>query len=216
MTFFVRLIKRDKYYLLLAVQLLFLLIMPFIEINTTAAGIFNVFGLSLIMLAGLNLVEKKQVIMVGRVITILFILLVIFVHFKEYPQLYFFTFILFFGLFLVVDAKIILMLLMGKTIKPSLIAGSVAGYLMIGISLAFFIMAFSGIAGEVLSDPIAELGFHGLIYYAFVTMTTIGYGEITPVHPVIQTTSIIAGVLSQFYMAVVVAVIVGKLMNKKA
>ena len=209
-------LRKDKYYVLLAVQLLFLLVMPFLAINSMAANLFNVAGLSAIMLAGLNLVEHHRVVVFGRIITGIFISLVFFVQFKEFPLLYFFTFVLFFILFVVVDVHIIKSLISATNIKPSLIAGSIAGYIMIGISLAFFIISFSGLTGEVLSSSISELGFHGLIYYAFVTMTTIGYGEITPVHPFIQTTSILTGVFSQFYMAVVVAVIVGKLMNKKA
>ncbi len=209
-------IRKDKYYVLLAVQLLFLFILPFIPVSTTAAAIFNVVGLSAIMLAGLNLFEQKKVVMLGRILTAAFIALVVFVQFKEFPLLYFFTFILFFALFVLINARIILMLIHAKEIKPSLIVGSVAGYLMIGISLAFFIITFSGLVGEVLSSNIEDLGLHGLIYYSFTTMTTIGYGEITPTHPVLQTISVMSGVLSQFYMAVVVAVIVGKLMNKRA
>ena len=110
-------IKRDKYYVLLAIQVLFLFIMPFIPASTPAAAIFNVVGLSAIMIAGLNLIQHKKVETIGRIVTMLFIALVIFVQFKEFPVLYFFTFVLFFALFVLVDARIILMLINAKEIK---------------------------------------------------------------------------------------------------
>jgi len=45
-------------------------------------------------------------------------------------------------------------------------------------------------------------------------MTTIGYGDIAPLNPFVRMVAVMAGVLSQFYMAVVVAVIVGRLMSQ--
>lgn len=211
----VSLLRREKYYLLLFVQVLFLMIMPFLTQGEKITAFFNVSGLTIIMMAGINIIDSRMLKITGRVVTALFLLLTIFVQFGEFPILYFITFILFFILFAIVDIRIIQMLLYAKKIKISLIVGSVAGYLMIGISLAFFILSFGALAGEVLSVPLDDLGFHGVVYFSFVTMTTIGYGEITPIHPFIQTTSYMAGILSQFYMAVIVAVIVGKLMNKK-
>jgi voltage-gated potassium channel len=213
---FISLLRREKYYVLLLAQVLFLMIMPFLEQNQKSTAIFNVAGLTIIMLAGINIIDSRILKITGRVITSLFLLLTIFVQFGEFPLVYFITFILFFILFVLVDIRIIQMLLYAREIKFSLIVGSIAGYLMIGISLAFFIVAFGALAGDVLSVAKDDLGFHDVIYFSFVTMTTIGYGEITPIHPFIQTTSYMAGILSQFYMAVIVAVIVGKLMNKKA
>jgi voltage-gated potassium channel len=212
---FISLLRREKYYLLLFAQVLYLMIMPLLEQNLKSTGIFNVVGMTVIMLAGINIIDNRKLEVTGKVVTALFLLLTLFVQFGEFPILYFITFILFFIVFVLVDIRIIQMLLYAREIKFSLIAGSIAGYLMIGISLAFFIISFSALAGDVLSKPMDELGFHGIVYFAFVTMTTIGYGEITPVHPFIQTTAFMSGVLSQFYMAVVVAVIVGKLMNRK-
>ncbi|MBM4153061.1 MAG: two pore domain potassium channel family protein, partial [Kiritimatiellaceae bacterium] len=51
-------------------------------------------------------------------------------------------------------------------------------------------------------------------YFSLVTMTTIGYGDIAPLNPFVRMVAVMAGVLSQFYMAVVVAVIVGRLMSQ--
>jgi voltage-gated potassium channel len=48
-----------------------------------------------------------------------------------------------------------------------------------------------------------------LVYYSFVTMTTVGYGDITPVSPPARTLSWLEAMMGQFYIAVLVAFLVG-------
>jgi hypothetical protein len=48
-----------------------------------------------------------------------------------------------------------------------------------------------------------------LVYYSFVTMTTVGYGDITPVSPPARTLSWLEAMMGQFYIAVLVAALVG-------
>jgi hypothetical protein len=42
-------------------------------------------------------------------------------------------------------------------------------------------------------------------YFSFCTMTTVGYGDITPSHPLIQILAAIQAVMGQFYVAMIVA-----------
>ncbi|NNL01024.1 MAG: two pore domain potassium channel family protein, partial [Eudoraea sp.] len=53
-----------------------------------------------------------------------------------------------------------------------------------------------------------------LVYYTLVTLTTVGYGDITPQIPVAKSLSMIIAISGQFYIAVVVAIIVGKFASK--
>jgi hypothetical protein len=47
-----------------------------------------------------------------------------------------------------------------------------------------------------------------LMYFSFVTLLTIGYGDITPILNLSQTTVVIEGIIGQFYVAILVARIV--------
>ena len=53
-----------------------------------------------------------------------------------------------------------------------------------------------------------------LVYYTFITLTTAGYGDITPQLPLAQSLAMIIAVMGQFYVAVVVAILVGKYASK--
>lgn len=53
-----------------------------------------------------------------------------------------------------------------------------------------------------------ELGH--LTYYSYVTLTTVGYGDITPARPFAATFAWLEGFVGQFYLTVLVAFLVGK------
>ena len=48
-----------------------------------------------------------------------------------------------------------------------------------------------------------------LLYFSFVTLATLGYGDVLPLAPVARTLATLEAVVGQFYVAVIVAVFVG-------
>lgn len=46
-------------------------------------------------------------------------------------------------------------------------------------------------------------------YFSFTTLTTVGYGDVTPIHPIACTLAWLEGAFGQFYVAVLVALLVG-------
>jgi hypothetical protein len=53
-----------------------------------------------------------------------------------------------------------------------------------------------------------------LTYFSFVTLTTVGYGDISPVSPATRTLAWMEAVTGQFYLAVIVAGLVSVLVAK--
>jgi voltage-gated potassium channel Kch len=43
------------------------------------------------------------------------------------------------------------------------------------------------------------------IYFSFITLTTVGYGDITPVHPIARTLAVGEALTGQLYLAVMIA-----------
>jgi hypothetical protein len=60
-------------------------------------------------------------------------------------------------------------------------------------------------AGPHAADPVEHF-----LYYSFVTLTTLGYGDITPINPVARTLAYMEAVTGQLYLAVLVAGLVGR------
>ncbi len=53
-----------------------------------------------------------------------------------------------------------------------------------------------------------------LVYYTLITLTTADYGDITHQLPLAQSLAMLIAVTGQFYVAVVVAILVGKYAGK--
>jgi hypothetical protein len=56
-------------------------------------------------------------------------------------------------------------------------------------------------------DPDKTIHF---VYYSFITMTTVGYGDITPRIPQTQTLAYLLAVTGQLYIAIIIAFLMGK------
>ena len=120
-----------------------------------------------------------------------------------------------FGLFFLTVGGIIMknIMLNVRHVTAHLIYGAINLYLLVGLSFAFFIAlmefivpgSFSGL--QKLStggDPMATY-----IYFSFVTMTTLGYGDITPLTGQAGTLVYIEAIFGQLYIAIMIARLVG-------
>jgi hypothetical protein len=89
------------------------------------------------------------------------------------------------------------------------IRGALCLYLLLGLvwAAAYRIVvlwipdAFSGLDQH-------PSGWHSLIYFSFVTLATLGYGDITPAHPLARMLSTTEAMIGTFFVAVVVAKVV--------
>lgn len=104
-----------------------------------------------------------------------------------------------------------------KKVTGSVIIGAFAGYFMIGV-MAFFIFAFleSAYPDTLNVDLESEGGMQDTFYFSFITLTTIGYGDFVPTSSLGQRIAILEGLIGQFYIAIVMAIIVGKYLSHKS
>jgi|GEM_PF-193471 hypothetical protein len=56
----------------------------------------------------------------------------------------------------------------------------------------------------------AQYQLTDFIYYSFITMTTVGYGDITPVTPLARSVAVFLSFGGQLYLTMIVALLVGK------
>lgn len=89
-------------------------------------------------------------------------------------------------------------------------AGAIAVYLLLGLlwSMAYGVIsaadpgAFKGLDPFSLARPGAQQDF---IYFSFVTLTTLGYGDMSPVSSIAQTLAWFEAVVGQLFLAVTIA-----------
>jgi hypothetical protein len=90
------------------------------------------------------------------------------------------------------------------------VRGAVAGYLLLGLTCAWayalidFLIpgAFQMPGADLLSREAKSEAFR---YFSIVTLTTLGYGDITAIHPVARSVVMIEALLGQLYPAILIA-----------
>ena len=87
-------------------------------------------------------------------------------------------------------------------------------YLLAGIIGASLSLAFFRIYPDAYNFPvyIDRPDFVNFLYYSFITMSTVGYGDITPRIQESQTLAYFISITGQLYMAIIIAFIIGKLL----
>jgi hypothetical protein len=86
------------------------------------------------------------------------------------------------------------------------IQGAIAVYLLLGIAWAasyelLVLMRPGAFTGSGVEGDTARTW----IYYSFVTLTTVGYGDITPVHPLARSLAVFEALTGQLYPAILLA-----------
>ncbi len=117
------------------------------------------------------------------------------------------VYILFYGICLLVFLH---RLFSERMVTADTIQGGVVVYFLSGLLWAFFYQTlFLFNPDAILFSDHALDEFSDMIYYSFVTMTTLGYGDITPVSRMAKNLAVLEAVWGQTYLAVLVARLVG-------
>jgi Ion channel len=108
-----------------------------------------------------------------------------------------------------------------KEVTGEVISMSISTYLLLGLTCGMFYIvlydlqphSFNLGAGGPLSD---QQAIPVLIYFSLTTLSTIGFGDITPVTLQARYVAVAEGITGQFYLAILVARLVGMQMSQSA
>jgi hypothetical protein len=105
-----------------------------------------------------------------------------------------------------------------ESVSAESVLGALCGYLLIGLAFGHLYClvveihpgAFRG-REDVEAQLRDEVAQHFLLtYYSFSTLTTLGYGDITPASNTTRGLAMVEAIVGQFYIAVLIAELVGK------
>lgn len=139
-------------------------------------------------------------------------------------EIYMAEVIVLFAFFVVATAFAFRRVLEDEYVDMNRIAGAISVYMLIGLiwaCLNFFlslldIQAFKGLVN--LSSPdvkVMDNVFMDLLYYSYVTLSTLGYGDITPISRTAQALAYLEAICGVMYVAVLVSALVGSYGNKR-
>ena len=118
---------------------------------------------------------------------------------------------------------LIRMLARERQVTGSVLKGALAGYLMLGLAAGLLLCGLETIQPESFSgiaiEPPAEghgltvwgMNFARLNYFAFVSLTTMGYGDVVPRTPAASMICVMVAIAGTFYIATVMGILISRL-----
>jgi len=117
-------------------------------------------------------------------------------------------------LYLVAPFSILRYLILRRDIDIETLLGAIAAYLLIGMFFAFAYQA----AGQLGSVPFFGADGHGTLsqdlFFSFVTMTTVGYGNLVPAANPGQTLAVLEALIGQLFLVVAVGKIIASIQRR--
>jgi hypothetical protein len=136
--------------------------------------------------------------------------------FPEIEQLSIISFLLNTLFFIIVTVALVAQVAVAKEAYASTLLCAINSYLLIGLTLSLILLIVDLLEPASFTQVNAtEGGLSVFIYYGFVTLTTLGYGDITPSSPVARSLASFTALFGQLYLVIIMALIIGKYLSGK-
>jgi hypothetical protein len=211
-------LSENRFLILLVLILATIVLTPFLDffietrilmdICLTAVFIFIIFAIR----------YKRSHLIIGTILVLPLILSTWSYYFYDYHQISVLTSIfgaLFFGYAVIIILRIIAR---STDITRETIFSAVVAYLLIALMWAFLYMILELVApgSFAISDQDIRKETMRFEYFSFVTITTLGYGDVTPLTNRASALALLEALIGQIYLVVLVAWLVGMFVSHKA
>jgi Na+/H+-dicarboxylate symporter len=96
-------------------------------------------------------------------------------------------------------------------ITPHRIQGAIAVYLLLGFAWAHVYALIEYLSPGAFTGAVSASGrFTSWMYFSFVTLATLGYGDIAPLHPIARSLATAEAITGQLYLAILIARLVSQ------
>jgi hypothetical protein len=103
------------------------------------------------------------------------------------------------------------------TVDFNKVVGSIALYLMLGLIFSIFYTILLEFSPEAIKGFEAQAWYDNMpamTYFSFVTLTTLGYGDMSPANYISEVIVILEAVTGMFYLAIIVASLISAMRVK--
>ena len=195
----------------LLVSILFMcLLRPFVEGYIGLQALLALFMSAIVLSVIYAVSEQKRVFVIGLAIAIPTLIIKWSTFFVNISAVHLAADVI--GVVFTAYATIIILsyVFIEKKISADVIFAAVSGYFLIGLMWAFVFSALEFLMPGSFQGPQVEASrLSHAYYYSFTTLTTLGYGDITPVSAPARSFSFLEAIMGQLYIAILIAGLVG-------
>jgi len=203
--------SEQRFLFLLISILILLLLSPILKSFFRLKILIDIF-FSMIFISGIYAVsQKKRHVYISSFLAVSMLLTIWATYLIEVPGLSLSGTFCGIAFFIYMIITILIYIFNQDRVNREVIYAAVVVYLLMGVLWAFVYGAVEHIQTHSflgIEDAIGDKRFV-FLYYSFVTLTTLGYGDISPATPMASSLAILEAIIGQLYLVVQIAWLVG-------
>jgi Ca2+/Na+ antiporter len=208
-------IFRWRHLTLLILLLVIMIITPIVGPLRHGLLIITVVGASILLNAAYAISDRRQVFIVGVILSVALLIGNWFLVMYPSHQVVIISHICTIVLLTFFAVTILSYAIASGRVTADRIFAAICAYILIGYAWAFVYAAFDELHPNSFTIPIeiARNDYLGRVvqmrYFSFITLATVGYGDIVPRSPGAQTLVILEAIVGQFYLVALIGRLVG-------
>ena len=208
--------SKERFLILMGLMMALLVLGPILEQFVTIRKLIDVFLTAIVLSMLYTITYKKRVLYFGWSLAIIMLISLWLKYFVSY-ELFVRVSMMAGALFTVlVTSQTVQFIIKSKTVTREVVYAAMLIYFLLAQLWAMVYTFLDRINPASFNLPAGQGDFLLFEYYSFVTLTTLGYGDITPLTKVAKAFSVLEAVVGQLYLVVVVAWFVGMLVAKRS
>ena len=208
---------RYKYEFLLAAQILLSVISPLFSSSLYARSMVDL-GITTVFAAAIIVISSRRIhLVIGMTLMIPTLVLLWGIKIYHIKSLEFISMAGAALFFCYIAGLILIDILRAKMVTLDIIAAGISVYLLFGNICGLIYAIIGRLDPNAFTIPAATASYLGdnlrdlssAMYFSFVTLTTLGYGDITPINNFARSLAFLEAAIGQIYLTVLIASLVG-------
>ena len=119
--------------------------------------------------------------------------------------------------FLMLSFKVFNKVLLSKEVNKEMLSAVICGFILLILVASLIFITIESIYTHSFSNlGIGLEKWNNLRYYSFISITTVGFGDIVPLNKLAKNATAILSLIGHFYTVIVTAIFIGKYINKNS
>lgn len=119
--------------------------------------------------------------------------------------------------YLLIIISIFILIIKSQKVSLDTIMGAISGYFILAVTWAMLFHLIEILIPNSFKLPEGiSVRPDIFIYYAQITLTSVGYGDIIPLNPISRSASAILAMIGQLYLVVILGILIGIYLNDKS
>ncbi len=212
--------KDNNFAYLLIALIVFLVVLPVIDdFDLVPKKLSRVVAISILLIIGVwSLRGSGKVFLIGMTLVVLGVILNLGTYATDRQDIDYAAQGLFFAFLLLAILTALRQVLFDRKIDANRIYGAICIYLLLGVIWAVAYATLYSISPRAFTGATVSEGVvwsNEWVYYSFITLTTLGYGDILPISTTARAFAYSEAIFGVFYMAIMVAGIVSVYMSQQ-